>query len=721
MANTNKKVNWKVDGMTCSNCALTIQQYLKGQGMNDVKVDLLQGDVSFDLSENKDEQRIIKGIENLGYSVQNGQGHDHHHGHDHDDPATGKRKWLKNHKQRFFFCLLFTAPLMLHMLDKVWHIHWLMNPWIQLALCLPVYIVGMDFFGRSAWMSIRNRMPNMNVLVALGATAAFVYSLVGALLNLGPSYLYFETTASIITLVFLGNYLEDASIHSTQRALNKLARSQKVMANMIAYDGEFQEVILPVENTTLRDGDLVLIKSGEQVPADCKILWGEATVNESIITGESLPVTRKSKDKLIGGSLLIDGTIKAQVTAAAKDSVLANIINLVKRAQSERPPVQQLADKISAIFVPVVLGIALLTFILNWVILQNFTESLMRSIAVLVIACPCAMGLATPAAIAVGLGRAARNGVLFRNTKSLELFKDIRQVVFDKTGTLTTGNFVLAGHTLTTDDITDDDFKRIAFSMEKYSGHPIAKSIADNWKRKDEIKWEKIEEVKGFGMKAVSKDGDKYIAGSYEAAMAHTKDDTHNIYVLKNDQLLGWIDVKDEIRPEAGTVVQYLRHKNIRTILLSGDREIKCRQLANFLGIDEVIAEKKPEEKLSVIEDLTLQGPTAMVGDGINDAPALAKATIGISLSEASQLAVQTADVVLMNQGIKNLPLSLGLGRHTYLTIRQNLFWAFFYNIIAIPVAAFGFLQPTFAALVMGLSDVVLAANSVRLFVKRVE
>ena len=233
-----------------------------------------------------------------------------------------------------------------------------MNPWIQLALCLPVYIVGMDFFGRSAWMSIRNRMPNMNVLVALGATAAFIYSLVGALLNLGPAYLYFETTASIITLVFLGNYLEDASIHSTQRALNKLASSQKVMANMIAYDGEFQEVILPVENTALRDGDLVLIKSGEQVPADCKILWGEATVNESIITGESLPVTRKSKDKLIGGSILIDGTIKAQVTAAAKDSVLANIINLVKRAQSEKPPVQQLADRISAIFVPVVLGIA---------------------------------------------------------------------------------------------------------------------------------------------------------------------------------------------------------------------------------------------------------------------------------------------------------------------------------------------------------------------------
>jgi Cu+-exporting ATPase len=714
MANTPKKVNWKVDGMTCSNCALTIQQYLKGAGMDDVKVDLLQGDVSFDLVQSKDEHSILKGIEDLGYSVQHDDGH---HGHDHDG---GNKKWFRNHKQRLLFCLLFTLPLMLHMFERWVHIHWLMNPWVQLGLCLPVYIAGMDFFGRSAIKSIRNRMPNMNVLVALGATAAFVYSLAGAILNLGQGYLFFETTASIITLVFLGNYLEDASIQSTQRSLNKLARSQKVMANMLAYDGEGNEHVFPVENTSLQEGDLVLIRSGEQVPADCKILSGDATVNESIITGESLPVTKRMKDKIIGGSLLIDGTVKAQVTAQAKDSVLANIINLVKRAQNERPPVQQMADKISAIFVPVVLGIALVTLVVNWIVLQQFTESLMRSIAVLVIASPCAMGLAPPAAIAVGLGRAARNGVLFRNAKSLELFRNIDRVVFDKTGTLTTGNFVLSGSTLATDDIKEDEFKQIAYSLEKYSTHPIAKSISDAWKRKDEIRWEKIEEVKGLGMKAVSKTGDRYIAGSYEAAMAHTKDDTHNVYILKNDELLGWIDVKDEIRPEAIEVVQYLRHKNIRTILLSGDRLNKCLQLANFLGIDEVIAEKKPEEKLSVIEDLTLQGPTAMVGDGINDAPALARATIGISLSEASQLAMQTADVVLMNQGIKNLPLSLGLGRHTYLTIKQNLFWAFAYNIVAIPIAALGFLQPTFAALVMGLSDVVLAVNSGRLFIKRV-
>jgi Cu+-exporting ATPase len=704
-----KKVNWKVDGMTCSNCALTVQQYLTSEGMENVKVNLMGSEVSFDIN-GKNEQQILKGIESLGYTVQ-----------DDGSPAPKKSKRLfKNHKQRFLFCLVFTIPLMLHMFDKWVHIHWLMNPWVQLGLCLPVYIVGMDFFGRSAVKSIRNRMPNMNVLIAIGATAAFVYSLTGALLNLGPQYLFFETTASIITLVFLGNYLEDASIESTQRALSSLAKSQKVMANMIAFDENHQEIIFPIENTQLRSGDLILIKSGEQVPADCKILTGDGTVNESIITGESLPITKKPKDTLIGGSIVIDGIIKAQVTAEAKDSVLSNIINLVKQAQSEKPPVQQMADKISAIFVPVVLGIALIAFIINYLVLHDFTMALMRSIAILVIACPCAMGLATPAAIAVGLGRAAKNGVLFRNAKSLELFRTIKQVVFDKTGTLTTGRFELANYQVVADNISPEEFKHIAFSLEKYSNHPIARCITLSWKRKDPMRWTKIEEKKGTGMMAITASGDKYIAGSFETAMTQTTEDSHNVYITKNGQLLGWIDVKDEVRPEAISIVQYLRHRGIRTILLSGDRLSKCKQLANLLGIDEVIAEKKPEEKLAVIEDLTLQGPTAMVGDGINDAPALAKATIGISLSEASHIAVQTADVVLMNSGIKNLPLALGLGRHTFLTIKQNLFWAFIYNIVAIPVAAFGLLTPTFGALVMGLSDVVLAVNSVRLFVKKV-
>jgi Cu+-exporting ATPase len=321
----------------------------------------------------------------------------------------------------------------------------------------------------------------------------------------------------------------------------------------------------------------------------------------------------------------------------------------------------------------------------------------------------------------VGLGRAAKNGVLFRNAKSLELFKNITQVVFDKTGTLTTGNFELASFKIFDPSITEEEFKRIAFSLEKYSIHPIAKCISAEWKTTKDIRWAKIEEVKGLGMKAVSREGnDEWVAGSYKTAEALTTDDTHNVYVIKNNQLVGWVDVKDEVRPEAVSVINYLKSKNIKTILLSGDGRKKSELIAKQLGIDEVFAEQTPEQKLEVVERLNKITPTAMVGDGINDAPALAKATIGISLSEASQVAMQTADVVLMNHGLKNLPLSLGLGKHTFLTIKQNLFWAFFYNIIAIPIAALGFLTPGFSALAMGLSDVVLAINSVRLFVKKV-
>ncbi|HQV87407.1 MAG TPA: HAD-IC family P-type ATPase, partial [Chitinophagaceae bacterium] len=308
--------------------------------------------------------------------------------------------------------------------------------------------------------------------------------------------------------------------------------------------------------------------------------------------------------------------------------------------------------------------------------------------------------------------------ILFRNATSLETFKDIKQVVFDKTGTLTTGKFIVDGFRALNGD--EEQFKKTVYSLEKYSNHPIAKCITDAWKTKDQIQWKKIEEVKGLGMQAEDKEGNNYTAGSYKCAEGLTKDDTHNVYILRNGLLLGWIDVKDEIRPEAKSIIDYLHSKDIKTILLSGDRLATCTQLAVKLGIDTVFAEQTPQQKLNKVAELSSVVPTAMVGDGINDAPALAKATIGISMNEASQIAVQSAQVVLMNHGLKNLPTALGLGKHTYLTIKQNLFWAFAYNIIAIPVAAFGFLTPTFGALVMGLSDVVLAINSVRLFVKKV-
>jgi Cu+-exporting ATPase len=704
-----EKVEWKVDGMDCTNCALTISKYLNKEGLKDVKVNFIGGDVSFEMNGNTTKETIAKGLEDLGYTIEKTE----------QQFSNEKRgAVLNSHLQRFLFCLPFTFILLLHMLP--WHIHFLMNPWIQLLICLPVYFVGMNYFGVSAIKSLRRGLPNMNVLIAIGATAAFIYSLIGTVGNMGMNYIFYETTATIITLVFLGEWIEHKSVSATQKELNKLARSQKVMANMIAFDDQHKENIFPVENTQLHVGDLILIKSGEQVPTDCKILWGDAHANEALITGESTPVHKEKRDILTGGSLLTNGTVKAQVTAVGKDTVLSNILNLVKQAQAEKPPVQQLADKISAVFVPAVVAISIVTFILNYFVFNiSPTDSLMRSIAVLVISCPCAMGLATPAAIAVGLGRAARKGILFRNARSLELFKNITTVVFDKTGTLTKGNFAIKKMQTSIDEAS---FKQIVHSLEKYSNHPVAKAITHEWKTHNTTttRWKKVEEVKGLGVIGEDTSGNIYKLGSHKIASDVSTDTDHTVYVLKNDTLIGWIDLEDEIRTEAATVINYLHKRNIKTVLLSGDSQQRTEKVAMQLGIQTVYAEKKPDEKLKIVEELNRLSPVAMVGDGINDAPALAKATIGISLSDATQLAMQTAQVVLMNNGIQHLPMALGLGKHTFITIKQNLFWAFIYNVVAIPIAAVGLLHPGFAALAMGFSDVVLAINSVRLNYKKV-
>jgi Cu+-exporting ATPase len=675
----------------------------------------MEGEVQFELVDPAQKPALIKGIQDLGYKVR-GQATD-----------QVEKKWLDNNKERAFFSLIFTIPLMVHMIPGI-HIHFLMLPYVQLGLTLPVFLVGINYFGKSALNSLKHGIPNMNVLVTIGALASFGYSLYGTLIGQGAQFAYYETTATIITFVFFGNYLEDASIASTQRALKDLVKAQKVMANMIVFDEHHKEIIFNVAADTLKVGDILLINSGETVPMDCKILSGEANVNEAIVTGESVPVHRKMKDILLGGSTVENGSIKAYVTAVGDQTVLANILKMVKAAQGEKPPVQVLADKISAIFVPLVVGIALLTLLGNYFFTPiGFSESMLRAIAVLVISCPCAMGLATPAAIAVGLGRGARNGVLFKNAKSLETFKDIKQVVFDKTGTLTTGHFEISSFKIVpqaTGQIAEQDFKNLTYALEKYSNHPIANCIKEAWKTTDNIPWASIEEVKGMGIQATDKAGNTYWAGSFKTLIDSHVEDGHNIYIQKNNQLIGWIDVADQIRTEAKGVIEQLHRQGIHTILLSGDRKEKCELVGKALGIQEIIAEQSPADKLDKLDALTKIAPTAMVGDGINDAPALAKATIGISLSNASHIAIQSAQVVLMNNGLKNLPMSLVLGRKTYETIKENLGWAFSYNIIAIPVAALGFLGtwgPTYGALIMALSDVVLALNSLRLFKKKLD
>jgi Cu+-exporting ATPase len=696
-------INWKVEGMSCSACAQTINGFLEKKGMKDVKVSLTAGEAQFKNETGIREQDLKKGIEGLGYHVVD---------------ETAPSKHFNKYLRFLLICIPFTLLLQLHMLGNIPLLHWLHNGWVQLILCLPVFAIGIYVFGRSAVNGIRQGSYNMNVLITLGATASFVYSLVGTVLNLGESFFFYETSAAIVTLVLFGNYLEDRALKTTQKALGKLVKSQKVTANMIAFDDQHQEIIFPVDSLQLRSGDLLLIRNGEQVPADAKILWGEGQVDEAIITGESLPVIKKPKDSVIGGSLLMEGVLKVQVKAAAGNSVLSKLVGLVKQAQSDKPKIQLLADRVSNVFVPVVIGLALICFTANYFILHDLGRSVMRSIAVLVIACPCALGLATPAAISVGLGRAARNGVLFRKADSLELFKKINQVVFDKTGTLTTGAFNIKEFKIMDPQIDEAEFKRILFSLEKYSGHPIAVSLTREWKTQNELRWKKIVEIKGSGIEATSIAGDDYKVGSSAFIGNHVTAD-HALWLMKNHQLVGWVDVQDEIREEAMEVTAWFKRNKIKTILLSGDRKEKCVDTAGKLGIEEVIAEQTPEQKLQHIERLSRISVTAMVGDGINDAPSLAKASVGISMSDATQIAMQTADVVLMSSGLKKLPLSIQLGRQTYLTIRQNLFWAFFYNVIAIPIAAFGLLSPGIAAAAMAFSDVVLLINSSRLFVKK--
>lgn len=694
--------------MDCASCAASITKSLQKQGMSAIRVNHINGNVSFETDAETDITTAAKAVESLGYKVDTSNSITQH---DHDHSGSG----FDQNLLYFITCLPFTVLLMAHMW-LAWP--WLHNPYVQLALTLPVYILGMSYFGVSAWKNLSKGNFHMNVLIALGATAAMVYSCIGLFSAQVHQYLFFETAASIITIVFFGNWLEHLSVSATQRQIKKLSYQQPVMANMIAYDDQHQEQVFAIENKDLKTGDLVLIRSGEEVPADCKILSGEADVNEAIITGESLPLHKKQNDILIGGSVISNGQVKCYVTAAGNDTVRSGIVRLMQEAQNHKPPVQQLADKISGIFVPTVLIIAGLTLVLNMLIgSHSFAESLMRSIAVLVIACPCAMGLATPAALAVGMGRAARKGILYAKPESMELFRTIKQMVFDKTGTLTTGNFSISQFEVTDNTISEADFKTIVFSLEKLSTHPIARSIVNIWQQKETIRWKQTEEIKGLGMKAMDKQGSEYKIGSAKIHPGITEGN-HHLYVIKNDTVIGWLDVEDELRPEATEVINYCKQQGIRTILLSGDTKAKCETIAQKLGIDEVLAEQTPVQKLQQVERLCALAPTAMAGDGINDAPALAKATISISLAQASQLAIQSASVVLTNGGLQRLPQAMQLGKATYNTVKSNLFWAFIYNIIAIPVAALGYLRPEWGALIMGGSDVVLALNSLWLGVK---
>ena len=700
MKNNSKKVKIQIEGMTCTNCAAGIKKHLINKGLEDVNVNFSTSEASCNIDASQDQNDVENIIKKLGYSI--------------IKPNKEIKKRISKVERYFYSTLIFTLPLFSHMFFPEGS--FIQNPILQFFLCLPVYLIGVTYFGKSAWSSLKTGIPNMDVLIFIGSSAAFFYSIYGWLIFGGTAemhhYLFFETTATIITLVLLGNVLEHKSVQKTTTAIGDLSSIQEVIAKI-----EVNGIIKEVSFDDIKVGDILAVNSGDKIPTDGIIVSGSAYIDESMITGESIP-TNKSKDaNVIGGTIITDGNVKIKASKVGSDTLLSQIIELVKNAQNNKPNIQKLGDQVSAVFVPVVLSIAILTFFIgHYYFSLNTQEALLRGIAVLVISCPCAMGLATPTAVMVGIGRAAKNGILIKGGDSLEKLASIKSIVFDKTGTLTTGKFIVSNFNAMNED--EEKIKNIIFNIEQHSSHPIAKSLCSAFKENSSpLELNNIIEEKGVSISAKI-DEDLYTIGS---SNIHLSDEKHDLFVLKNNKLIATLDISDELKTNTDLVISSLNKTGYTTTLLSGDKKNKCDKLSIELGITTTFSEQLPKDKIAKVEELVNQYPTAMLGDGINDAPALAKATIGISLGNATQIAIQSADVVLLNnENLEQLPQALQVGKHTLLTIKQNLFWAFSYNLVAIPIAFLGFLNPMWAALFMAFSDVIVIGNSIRLRYKKI-
>ena len=689
-------VELNVTGMHCNNCAISVHKLLEKKGLKDILVDFAGEEVKFSGSDPAQLPGIIKDIEGLGYKVV-------------DDPALEVTPFYQKVENKFLFCAILTVPLLLPMILPWNFLH---NPILQLILCLPVFVVGCLHFGKSALGSLKGGVPNMDVLIFVGSTAAFIYSLIGTLENMGMRYQFYETCAAIITLVLLGNVIEKRSVTQTTSALKDLVKIQQVNANRVV-NGEIEVI----SARDVRPGDTLLVNQGDKVPVDGEVLSGDASVNESMLTGESIPVEKTKYDKLIGGTIVEHGNIRMLATKVGSNTVLSQIIDLMKKAQAAKPPVQKLGDKVAAIFVPAVILIAVITFALTFLVgHEGMRVSLMNAIAVLVISCPCAMGLATPTAVMVGLGRAAKNGILIKGGDTIEAVTNAKYVVFDKTGTLTTGKFRIRD-IKAEDGVSIEKIRGIIVAIEERSNHPIAKSLVNELSAlpKERLILKSATEEKGLGMRAEDVEGNNYFLGTGKT----TAEGDYNIILFKNQKLMAQIAIDDDIKPEAANLIVQLKKMNILPVLLSGDKKSRCLKVADAIGIQEVHAETLPEEKLTVIDIYRQKGKTIMIGDGINDAPALTKADVGVSMNDASQVAIQSARVVLLNTDLGSVVKFLQISKHTLITIKQNLFWAFAYNIVAIPLAAFGFLNPMIGAFAMAFSDVVVIGNSLRLKVKK--
>lgn len=711
---------FQITGMTCAGCSARLNKMLAA----------LPGVISADVNFSIEQARIVlvsgmqtpaalrEQIEALGFGAQLAQG-----------SASGRRQQLlereaqeaasaRQAQTRVIVSALLTLPLLVGMLAMAGLFPWHLPAWLELLLATPVqFWIGARFY-RGAWLAIKNRSANMDVLVATGTSAAYFYSLY-LLLNLGMAasgQLYFEASAIIITLISLGKLLEARARRSTQSAIRELMALRPETATV--WRGEcWQSVAI---DEVLR-GDRLLVLVGERVPVDGRIVSGESELDESILTGESLPVPRGESDKVLGGAINRSGVLEIEATTVGEDSSLSKIIALVENAQMGKAPLQQLVDKVSAVFVPVVMAIALFTLLVWYAITSDFGQALLAAVAVLVIACPCALGLATPAAIVTGTGVAARHGILIKDVDTLQKAHAIKALIFDKTGTLTQGRPVLASWS------GNDEQLRLAAALQQASEHPLALAMREAVGKDAVLPQPEAVEVR-VGAGIVGQVAGHTVAIGNGSLLAQlgievpaqdkpSADGATRVWVAIDGVVAGIAALADTLRPESPDAIATLRQRGIASWLVSGDAPAPVAHIAAKLGLDGAFDSVLPAGKVEKVEALRAQtsGLVAMVGDGVNDAPALAAADVGIAMGSGSDVAMETASITLMRSDPRLVADAIDISAATWRTIQQNLFWAFVFNIIGIPLAALGYLSPELAGAAMALSSITVLSNSLLL------
>lgn len=624
---------------------------------------------------------------------------------------------IKDLKKDLIISIIFSVPLMVSMFFHMFNMHkFMLNGYIQWAFASVVqFYVGKRYY-INAYRNLVNKSTNMDVLIAFGTSMAYFYSIYKVLI--GSVDVYFDSSAMIITLILLGKFFEANAKSNTFGAIMKLMDLKADYAIVIEGDREVKKNIEDV-----KIGDIVLVKPYEKIPVDGVIISGNSSVNQAMITGESVPVEKNTGDTVIGATNNIEGILKIEVKSTVENSVLSKILDLVQNAQTKKAPVQRLADKISSYFVPGVILSSFVTLVITYIFTKDFTTSLLNSCAVMVIACPCSLGLATPTAIMSGTGVAAQNGILIKSGEVLEKIHKMDSIIFDKTGTLTTGELKVIEIKNNT-DLSEEDFLSIIYSLEKNTDHPIAKSIVGFCKQKNvkELDISDLKVIAGMGVQAVYNDKEiligkrKFIEEKLGKLELNIENELLTIFISIGSEFAGFVVLEDEISNNAFEIIKKLKEKNIDVYMITGDSEVVARKVANKLGIENVLYEVMPNEKSQKVLELQKQGKiVAMVGDGINDAPALASADISFAMGTGTDIAMETSDITLMNGNLNTLLNSINISEQTLKVIKQNLFWAFFYNIIAIPFAAFGYLNPMLAGFTMSFSSVSVVLNSLRL------